>query len=91
VHACDASLAADGPWSFEPWQAVDLPEALPGGGGTDFRPVFEWLDAAGCRPDALVYFTDACGDFPGAPPPYPVLWLVKGNAPVPWGERVAFS
>jgi predicted metal-dependent peptidase len=91
VHACDRTLAPDGPWVFEPWQPLDLPERLPGAGGTDFRPVFEWLHAHPARPDALVYFTDACGEFPEAAPPYPVLWLVKGNAEVPWGERIAFN
>jgi predicted metal-dependent peptidase len=91
VHACDRALAPDGPWIFEPWQPIVLPDRLHGGGGTDFRPVFEWLQASPARPDALVYFTDACGDFPSQPPPYPVLWLVKGNAAVPWGERIAFN
>jgi predicted metal-dependent peptidase len=91
VHACDHALAHEGPWSFEAWQPVVLPAHLPGGGGTDFRPVFEWLHESGRQPDALVYFTDACGEFPGEAPPYPVLWLVKGHAPVPWGERVTFN
>jgi hypothetical protein len=27
------------------------------------------------------------GEFPAAAPGYPVLWLVKGNGKVPWGER----
>ena len=90
VHACDASLAHDGPWSFEPWQPIVLPERLAGGGATDFRPVFEWMQV-NAQPGALLYFTDACGDFPDEAPPYPVLWLVKGNAPVPWGERIGFS
>ena len=91
VHACDRALAPDGPWTFEPWQPIVLPDRLSGGGGTDFRPVFDWLGERPARPDALVYFTDACGDFPPQPPPYPVLWLVKGNAEVPWGERIAFN
>ena len=43
------------------------------------------------RPDALLYFTDALGEFPSQAPGYPVLWLVKGNAPVPWGERVQLN
>jgi predicted metal-dependent peptidase len=91
VHACDRALAPAGPWTFEPWQPIVLPDRLSGGGGTDFRPVFEWLQAGSANPDAVVYFTDACGDFPAHPPAYPVLWLVKGNAEVPWGERIAFS
>ena len=29
--------------------------------------------------------------FPEFAPGYPVLWLVKGNSPVPWGERVQLN
>ena len=91
VHACDRQLAPEGPWVFEPWQPIVLPDRLPGGGATDFRPVFEWLHANAVRPDLLLYFTDAQGEFPMHAPAYPVAWLVKGNAPVPWGERIGFS
>ena len=91
VHACDRALAEEGPWTFDPWQPIVLPERLPGGGGTDFRPVFEWLEARPGQPDMLLYFTDGAGEFPQHAPPYPVAWLVKGNAPVPWGERIQFA
>lgn len=91
LHACDERLAEAGPWRFEPWEAVSLPEGFSGGGGTDFRPVFEWIDSEQLRPDLLVYFTDAEGKFPDLAPDYPVLWLVKGKAPVPWGERVQLN
>jgi len=43
------------------------------------------------RPDALVYFTDAEGDFPELPPEFPVIWLVKGRAKVPWGRRIQLN
>ncbi len=86
--ACDAALAADGPWVFEPWEPIRLPRSFEGGGGTDFAPVFAWVDAQPLRPDALVYFTDADAAFPPRPPDYPVLWLVKGGRPVPWGRRI---
>lgn len=89
--ACDASIAPQSPWRFEPWERVDLPEALAGGGSTRFTPVFEWVDREPVRPDALLYFTDAQGEFPEHAPDYPVLWLVKGNAPVPFGTRVELS
>ncbi len=91
LHACDAALAAAGPWLFEPWEPLQLPTALAGGGGTDFAPVFEWLEQVGRQPDLLVYFTDADGPFPPQPPPFPVVWLVKGRAPVPWGERIQLN
>lgn len=89
--ACDAQLAADGPWVFEPWERLSLPRQFQGGGGTSFNPVFDWLAKHGLRPDALVYFTDAEGEFPAHEPDYPVLWLVKGPAAVPWGWRVALD
>ncbi len=89
--ACDASLAPGAPWRFEPWEPLALPPGLGGGGGTRFTPVFDWLADEPVRPDAVLYFTDALGEFPSHAPAYPVLWLVKGNAPVPWGERVQLN
>ena len=91
VHACDHELSPQGPWIAETWQAIVLPERLTGGGGTDFRPVFDWIQRQGVRPDVLVYFTDAEGEFPPAAPAYPVLWLVKGRGTVPWGERIQLN
>lgn len=91
--ACDAALATDAPWRFEAWEPIGLsPDLdLAGGGGTRFTPVFEWVMGEALRPDALLYFTDAQGEFPRDAPDYPVLWLVKGSAPVPWGERVQLN
>lgn len=88
---CDAALAAGAPWCSEPWEPSAMPEAIRGGGGTDFRPVFDWVEQSGCQPDILVYFTDAEGNFPAAPPAYPTVWLVKGRRPVPWGERIQLN
>jgi predicted metal-dependent peptidase len=89
--ACDARLAEDGPWVFEPWEEFRLPRAFKGGGGTDFAPVFEWVEHENLRPDALVYFTDADAEFPEKQPAYPVIWLVKGKLPVPWGKRIQLN
>jgi len=91
VHACDDALAADGPWVSQPWEPIVLPNELSGGGGTNFSPVFDWLTGERLRPDVLIYFTDAEGDFPSVPPPFPVLWLVKGRGAVPWGERIQLN
>jgi predicted metal-dependent peptidase len=88
---CDAALARGGPWVYEPWEAFTCPQSLDGGGGTDFRPVFDWVETQDVRPDLLVYFTDADGDFPVREPNYPVLWLVKGKHKVPWGRRVQLN
>ena len=70
-------------------QRVDQP--LKGGGGTSFRPVFEWLEVNGIEPQSLVYFTDADGEFPQKEPNFPVIWLVKGKTKVPWGQRVQLN
>jgi predicted metal-dependent peptidase len=91
LFACDSALHADTPWVCEPWEEFRLPGAFEGGGGTAFAPVFEWIEANGARPDALVYFTDAEGEFPKVAPNYPVVWLVKGKAPVPWGRRIQLN
>ena len=91
LHACDAALAQDGPWVFEPWEEFTLPRDFNGGGGTDFRPIFVWADQQDRAPDLLIYFTDADGVFPTTPPFYPVLWLVKGKIPIPWGQRVQLN
>ena len=91
LHACDTALAEEGPWLFEPWDEFRLSQALQGGGGTDFRPVFEWVSRQGREPDLLLYFTDAQGEFPPVEPDFPVLWLVKGKAAVPWGQRIQLN
>ncbi|MGV8934350.1 MAG: VWA-like domain-containing protein, partial [Gallionellaceae bacterium] len=91
LHACDTALSKDGPWFFEAWEEFKMPQEFTGGGGTDFRPIFDWLKFNGKVPDMLLYFTDAEGTFPATEPHYPVLWLVKGKAPVPWGQRVQLN
>jgi len=65
--------------------------SAPGGGGTDFRPPFEWWEKSG-NPDpaCAIYFTDLhCSRYPNKPN-YPVLWLttpVHGRTP-PFGQVV---
>ncbi len=89
--ACDNALSADGPWRFEPWEALAAPRQFAGGGGTSFAPVFDWVSSQAAHPDLLLYFTDGEGNFPPAEPDYPVIWLVKGKASVPWGQRIQLN
>lgn len=89
--ACDAALAADGPWVYEPWEEFRPPREFTGGGGTRFDPVFEWLERQDRSPSLLVYFTDAQGHFPASEPPFPTVWLVKGRGTVPWGQRIQLN
>ncbi len=91
LMACDAALADDGPWVFEPWEEFKLPRTFTGGGGTRFAPVFEWVEKQGLQPETLIYFTDAEGSFPEIPPHYRVIWLIKGKGKTPWGERIQLN
>jgi predicted metal-dependent peptidase len=64
-----------------------------GGGGTDFRPVFDWvahLLGGGAGPDALIYCTDGLGTFPLRAPSYPVVWVVTaaGKPQFPFGMTI---
>ena len=73
---------------------VDGKRRLAGGGGTDFRPVFNWIDErmrkGHARPDALIYCTDGRGSFPARAPTYPVVWVaVPGTrATFPFGQVI---
>lgn len=89
--ACDSKLADACPWEYEPWEEFVLPKEIHGGGGTDFVPVFDWVNERDRAPDLLIYFTDAEGGFPSVMPNYPVLWLVKGKLPVPFGQRIQLN
>lgn len=89
--ACDSKLAEGSPWYFEPWEEFSMPKKFGGGGGTSFVPVIEWAEQQDRIPDLIVYFTDAQGKFPDQEPPFPVIWLVKGKTPVPWGQRIQLN
>lgn len=65
-----------------------------GGGGTDFRPIFEKIEEEGVVPEILVILTDCYGSFPEEAPPYPVIWAsiidpeqLGGYLP-PFGETI---
>ena len=59
-----------------------------GGGGTDFRPCFQWLDENGIVPQTLVFLTDLNGTFPSAVPAYPVLWASTESRHAPFGQVI---
>lgn len=82
---CDAQIQAEHTLTSD-----DLPLHLesPGGGGTDFRPVFEHITRQGWEPACLIYLTDLYGSFPAQAPSYPVLWVRIGAGRAPWGEVI---
>lgn len=76
------------------WTPDDGPLTLTpcGGGGTDHRPVFDWLDADtdNVSPPAVVLcLTDLQSVFPPTPPDCPVVWVsTDPSSPHPWGDRI---
>ena len=55
-------------------------DGVPGGGGTDLRPVFDYVEEHGLRPDILIYLTDGDALFPATAPDYPVVFGdISGN------------
>lgn len=83
---------------WEEFSSDDRPirAEVKGGGGTDFRPGFDWIEQQGITPCCTIYFTDGfCNSFPDEPD-YPCLWLVyKGYENfediVPFGEIVSMD
>jgi predicted metal-dependent peptidase len=87
VVYCDAGVQSS--QQFAPSEPIDLePE---GGGGTDFRPVFEWVEANQIAPVCLIYLTDLCCHSYPPIPEYPVLWVTDSRRTAPFGETVRIS
>lgn len=87
VVYCDAAVQSS--QEFGPSEPLHLEPN--GGGGTDFRPVFDWVVENGILPACLIYLTDlCCHSFPD-PPEYPVLWATDSRVTAPFGETVLIS
>lgn len=85
-----ADAKIHGHYTFQGGERLDF--ALKGGGGTDYRPVFEYIDANLPMNTMLLYFTDGDGWFPKIPPSYEVLWALSRKTKVPFGRPlVIFS
>lgn len=89
VLYCDTEIAGE-----ETFSSDDLPLKLHprGGGGTDFRPPFDWVEKQGITPACLIYLTDmCCQQFPD-PPGYPVLWAkTEDYGAAPFGEELTIN
>ena len=84
VVYCDAAVQASQEFGLS--EQIDLEPK--GGGGTDFRPVFEWVEENGIAPVCLIYLTDLCCHSYPAIPEYPVLWVTDSRRTAPFGETV---
>ncbi|MCD4758344.1 MAG: VWA-like domain-containing protein [Arcobacteraceae bacterium] len=73
--------------TFMGGEEMDFP--LKGGGGTDYRPTFEYIDANIPMSSILLYFTDGEGIFPRIPPAYEVIWALSQNKnKIPFGRSL---
>lgn len=70
--------------TFQGGERMDF--ALKGGGGTDYRPTFDYVESNLPMTTMLLYFTDGEGSFPRIPPNYEVLWALSRKAKVPFGR-----
>jgi len=60
---------------------IDL--TFQGRGGTNFSPVWEYIQSQGLRPDVIIYLTDGRGQAP-AVSPYPTIWALTADGVLPW-------
>lgn len=77
------------------FSSQDLPLKLDfkRGGGTDFNPVFDWIEKESEPISCLIYFTDLLGKSPKASPDFPVLWILRKPSAEyipPFGQVVTF-
>jgi predicted metal-dependent peptidase len=89
VHVVYCDAVVQGVQEFGPSEPIQLEPK--GGGGTDFRPVFQWVEENGIDPACLIYLTDLfCHSYPN-PPEYPVIWVTDSRRTAPFGETVQIA
>ena len=86
--ACDAAVHE----TREVRTAAELASQLKGGGGTDFRPVFQAVEELRPKVDLFVFVTDGQGPAPAqAPRGFETIWVLVGpysSAPCGWGKKI---
>lgn len=94
VIQCDAKVQDVSHYSEANLPPPDRKWEVKGLGGTDFRPVFEYIQKKKLeQPDLLLFFTDGCGTAPKQRPAYPVMWVLTsdGSQPADWGRVMRFK
>ncbi len=94
VIQCDAKVQKVEHYSEANLPPTDKKWDVEGLGGTDFRPVFEYIQKKmRVQPDLLLFFTDGGGTAPERRPAYPVMWVLThdGSEPAEWGSVAHFK
>lgn len=90
--ACDAAVHGV---PREIKTAAELVANLRGGGGTDFCPIFEAVEALRPKVDLFVFVTDGQGPAPAeAPRGFESIWVLVGEyatAPCTWGRQITIK
>ncbi len=89
IHVVYCDAAVQSAQEFGPSDPIRLEPR--GGGGTDFRPVFEWVAENDITPARLIYLTDLCCDSYSEVPQYPVLWVTDSRRAAPFGETIRIT
>jgi predicted metal-dependent peptidase len=64
---------------------------LSGGGSTDFRAVFQFIENELDDVKLLLYFSDLEGTFPKESPMYEVKWIAPRESEIPFGEVIVIE
>jgi predicted metal-dependent peptidase len=85
---CDAKVHDD--ITIERYGYVNFKDLkIHGGGGTDFRPAFDYIKEKKDQPTLIVFFTDGFGTHTNKPPSVPTLWaMTKVHEKVPFGRML---
>jgi predicted metal-dependent peptidase len=91
VHViyCDTKVTG-----HDEYTADDLPINIRtvAGGGTRFKPAFDYIDDQDLEPEVVVYLTDGeCADTNHFTTPYETVWLTTGSTDLAWGTIIKFE
>ena len=93
VLQCDATIQSEE--NYDLLDPTPTPEkmTLKGRGGTDFRPVFDWVSShSDTSHPILIYATDGFGTFPKTSAQFPSIWILTPSSAtdkqIPFGSIV---
>ena len=86
VHVIYADMEVNRVDVFQRGDEISL--KMVGGGGTDFRPAFDYIEKHSIQPACMLYLTDMYGAFPANAPDYPVLWCTTTPIQGPFGSSI---